>query len=170
MIGARARMLLASLALSALVTTTAGPGCGGRPGSCPGFDSCSDASKCPLMRCICDGGPLEFPATCRTDGTCFTVSDCASLCAKKGSKCAKPPATCDAYLATECSCSSTKTSYTEAWDCVQGEQSPPSQKDCDDTCGNNPASGAGGGGGAFPAVTSAGGSVPVLTQAAAGGV
>ena len=135
------------VAAIATVMLTSFAGCGGRAGSCAGFDSCSDVIPCPLVRCLCDDGVSHATApTCRADETCDTASDCAALCSRAGTKCDKPPLACDAYLATECDCAATdktKTRFAEAWDCVKGAGLPLSAKDCSDACGH---SGVGGGG------------------------
>jgi hypothetical protein len=147
-IGVRARIVASTVAAAALAFAGLAPACGSRPGACPGFDSCSDAKPCPRVRCVCDGGSEVLPATCRSDGTCWTVSDCPALCAQRKSSCAKPPASCEAYLATECECSSTTTRFTEVWDCARGDGPLPSGKDCDDACGAKTGSGGAGGGSA----------------------
>ncbi len=150
------RTMVPALAAAALATIALAPfgvgplGCGGRAGSCPGFDSCSDVIPCPWVRCSCDDQiQRSAPPKCRADGTCDTASDCAAVCTAAGSHCAKPPQTCDAYLATECNCASgdkAATRFTEAWNCTNASGLKSSAKDCNDACGDK-AMGAGGGSG-----------------------
>lgn len=157
------RLLLGG-AFAVLLALAVSPGCGGRAGSCAGFDSCQDAKPCPRVRCICDDGERIAPATCRADGTCTTASDCASVCTAQKSKCAHPPATCESYLATECECAANapaKTRFAEAWDCTRAAAPTIIAKDCDEACSNPIGQGGGGG---FPTLTtssdgSGGGSV-----------
>jgi len=135
------------LGLAALVTAAPFTACGSRAGACPGFDSCSDATTCPLVRCICDNGSQSFPAKCGSDGTCFTASDCSALCGTRQGKCAKPPAACDSYLVNECQCNSTKLRDAEAWNCVDATQPAINGQDCQNACGTT-SSGTGVGGAA----------------------
>jgi hypothetical protein len=150
----------AATLLAAALMATAAPftACGSRSGSCPGFDSCSDAKVCPVVRCACSEGAHSFPAKCGTDGTCFTASDCEALCVTVHQTCPKPPTACDSYLANECECAST-TRYAEAWDCVNASQPAVTEQDCVDACGSA-LQGAGGTGGALPGVGGFGGTSP----------
>src|SRR6478609_8808654 len=94
----RSLLVVASFPLLALLA------CGSREGACKDFDSCEDASGCPAVRCVCDDFPATFAPTCGHDGTCFTTLDCAELCTLEGSKCSKPPASCDLFIPTACAC------------------------------------------------------------------
>jgi hypothetical protein len=111
-------------------------GCSTRDLACPGFDGCATPADCPLVRCVCGGIPAVSPPTCRADGTCTTSVDCVEVCGAAHEVCARPPASCDVFIPTECQCASGSTRFAAAWDCATGTTAPTSSKDCDDTCDN----------------------------------
>jgi hypothetical protein len=124
---------LFALASSALVVLVLS--CGKREGACKDFDACEDSAGCPAVRCVCDDFPATYAPTCGHDGTCFTTLDCAELCTLAGSTCSKPPATCDQFIPTACSCSQTgHERFAAAWICSDGSQDDVSAFDCDQAC------------------------------------
>ena len=134
------------LVLCAAVSQAPAEGCSKRSLACKDFDSCSDASTCPGLRCACDGMPAEFEPVCGNDGTCFTTLDCPELCTLVGSKCSKPPTQCSQFSPTQCDCSSTTMRFAAAWDCTKGTAIPPNQADCNKACAGLIMTGGSGGG------------------------
>ena len=147
--------LTVPLAVLLALSQAPAEGCSKRSLSCKEFDSCSDASSCPGLRCACDDKPAEFAPVCGNDGTCFTTLDCPELCMLAGSKCAKPPTQCSQFSPTQCDCSPTAMRFAAVWDCEKGAPVQPNQADCNKACtGLIATSGAGGSGSSVATATS----------------
>ena len=151
-------MLFVGPAMVSMFALAAMPSAGCKSArACKGFDSCTDGSGCPEVRCICDTQPAAYAPTCGHDGTCYTTVDCPELCMLAASTCKTPLTTCDLFVPTQCTCSSGTDHYAAVWDCSQGKQGDVAPSDCNRACNSGIIKNNGGAGGAMSGTTTASG-------------